>query len=166
VAEDLKKQILSPFKLVITPELSIPGVIDYVNRTLFAMPAQGSILIALHMNEGPPAASGVEVVYPAITPSIREYQASQLAKEFAARVGLPVRHSEGKYPGTVKDSETPQGAKNGGAGLPMLRKTKCPAFILEAGFISNHNDTDAVMERGGSALALSLRKLWEEGLFS
>lgn len=135
-----------------TPEIGIQHVVAWVN----ARHALGDLLLSIHMNEGPPKASGVEVVYTyaSPTPELRKAQAEAIGKKAASYMGLPFR-------GTILDSETPNGRQkeSGRKGLPMLRDSNMPAFILELGFITNKTDLAKVRKKGGTAIAEAIRMM-------
>ena len=133
-----------------TPELSIPDVVDWINHK--APP--DSILIAVHMNDGGPKSTGTEVVYSYDAPPERRQEAARIAEFVSRKLGIPNR-------GSVIDTDTPNGKPrpNGTKGLPILRDTSLPAFILELGFISNQKELQLVKKKGGQAIAELIRAL-------
>jgi N-acetylmuramoyl-L-alanine amidase len=134
---------------ILTPELSIPSVVKWTNAGY----QEGDVLIALHMNsaagpQGITKASGVEVVFHWDAGAERKRMAEAFGRKFASYCKLPFRRA-------ITDLETPAGEKSG---LPMLRDTKMPAYILEMGFINNPLDAIAIQERGAEALVWAIEE--------
>jgi N-acetylmuramoyl-L-alanine amidase len=137
-------------KPLVTPELSITQVVGWVNM----MANKSDLLVVLHMNSAESkSATGVECIFSEDSPAERKRQADLLGSEFAKAVGLPYRR-------TLSDHQTPAGKLNG---LPILRDTKCAAFLLEMGFITNESDCRKVQELGPTALAHAISMLRAEG---
>jgi N-acetylmuramoyl-L-alanine amidase len=113
------------------------------------------------MNESEsPSTSGVECIYSTRVPA-REAQAKFIAERFAKYAGVKLRPRP-----ALPDNETPQGMPkpNGNEGLPILRDTTPPAFLLEMGFISNERDVRTVRTKGATALLQVIRDINAEGV--
>jgi N-acetylmuramoyl-L-alanine amidase len=135
---------LSRPSVELTPELSIPGVVRHVNSQAFGDAA----LLVLHMNASDnPQATGLEVVVNYRTWPFRSRQGREMGEFLAERMGL-------RFRGVVKDCDTPAGREkpNGNKGLPILRDTNVPAFLIELGFVSNPSDVEAVKKHAPAAL--------------
>lgn len=137
-------------EVVRVPELPLRDVVAWVNREA----GPGDVLFSLHMNAAEtPEASGVEVLIALASPAERRAEALLLARELSQTLRLKNR-------GLKFDVESVKGA---GRGLPIVRDTSCPAFLLELGFISNKNDVAAVEARGAEAIRNAVLALKEEG---
>ncbi len=137
-------------KVIILPELQLNDLVACVN----AEASRKDLLLSVHLNSGPPQAHGVEVVYHYAANQLRRNQAFDIGQAFADSLGIRFRR-------VLTDTETPAGIPRKGkkAGLPILRDTICPAFILEAGFITNEVDRHALLARGHYALTILINKI-------
>jgi N-acetylmuramoyl-L-alanine amidase len=156
IAGNVQHAFYKRLPVVITPELSLRGVVDFVNRIY----RPGDLFLVLHLNSAnSAAATGVECIYAHNAPAIRATQALYLANTFASLAGLVSR-------GAKADILTPKGEQRAsGQGLPVLRDSRPPAFLLEAGFISNQENVQILREKGGPALAETLQKfIAKEGI--
>lgn len=141
------RSLLSPFPVVLVPELSIPDVVEWVNET--AQP--GDVLFSLHMNSSEnPAATGTEVLVSHLSSKARFAQAATISQVIAEHIGLKNRGAK---------IDTMAAPKAGTTGLPILRDTKVPAFLIELGFISNKTDLVRVWTKGEGAIAAAVRAL-------
>lgn len=131
-------------ELVLMPELSRTDVVTYVN----GLHEDGDCLLSLHMNaSAASSANGVEVIIATTAPkSEREPQAYRLGHAVSRVLGTRFRR-------VITDRESPRGY------LTVLRQTAVPAFMLEAGFITNEADRNAFMERGAEAIVAGLTAL-------
>jgi N-acetylmuramoyl-L-alanine amidase len=151
--EALAAQVRAQFQgkqpeVELTPEYSLEGVVSYVNKRS----KPGDVLLVLHMNAAEAqSASGVEVVYAHNGPPSRAAQAEKIGRLLAEELGLKFRRA-------LVDLDTPAGKKNG---LPILRDTVRPAFLIEFGFITNPADRKRVRERGRKGLARVINNLRE-----
>lgn len=107
----------------------------------------GDILISLHMNAGPEAATGTEVYYAAVAPHARRLQAHALGNAVANALLIPFRGAK------------PDTSSQHSSGLAILRRTRCAALLLEIAFITNKGDVAAVRERGVPAVTGGVRVL-------
>ena len=110
---------------------------------------RGDYLISLHMNAGPSSASGTEVIYAVTAPVGRRLEAAAVSEAIAKVLRVPDR-------GAKRDIDTPSGK---GQGLAIVRDTRCPALLIELGFVTNRHDVNAVRNRGVSAVANGIRSL-------
>lgn len=115
-------------------------VIRHINENC----AEFDMALQLHMNAADNAtASGVEVFYAAGSPAKRRRQAEVMAKVLAQALGIPNR-------GAKPDTDSARKK------LAFLRQTKCPALLVEMGFITNPADVDAVKTCGVEALIAAM----------
>lgn len=94
--------------------------------------------LSVHMNSAISAkARGVEVVIADGAPAARAEQAAMIAEIVAKSLRIPLRSKP-----VIREADTPRKR------LAAVRDTRCPAFILEIGFLSNPDDRRAVLMRG------------------
>lgn len=147
LCERLLEEGVAGVEIVRAPEESLGDVVRWVNER-----AAGSVLVSLHMNAAADhGATGVEIVVSETAPVERRRQAAVMVEALSRSLGLRNR-------GVKLDVDTPKGAKRG---LPIVRDTRCPAFLLEVGFISNPKDIAAVLEGGADAVRDAILALQE-----
>lgn len=150
LAEKVAGMFIPHVEVVRVPELPLMDVVRWVNDQHKA----GDVLFSLHMNAAvDPAATGVEVLIALTSPPERRAEALVVVQEAAETLKLRNR-------GLKFDVESVKGKLRG---LPIVRSTHCPAFLLEMGFISNRNDVAAVEARGAEAIRNAVLALKEEG---
>ena len=105
--------------------------------------AKFDLLLSLHMNAGPPSATGVEVFYSAGASDLRKEQARVVSETLSRVLGIKDR-------GPKPDTDSAVGR------LGILRGTKFPALLIEFGFITNPTDVHAVTNCGVDALIAAM----------
>jgi N-acetylmuramoyl-L-alanine amidase len=126
--------------------------IKFINRNAKRSPSGrtvGEVCISLHMNSGPEAASGTEVLYSAAAGAKRRAFAAKLSAAVAGTLGTTDR-------GPLSDTDTPRGS------IAILSRTDCPAYLIELGFITNEADVIKVRECGKDAVIAAIEAIIKE----
>jgi N-acetylmuramoyl-L-alanine amidase len=141
-----RSELQATIPVIIAPDdLSIRELIRWVNDECEV----GDYLISLHLNSSDNRlASGTECLYAATASPKRKLEAQIVAATFSDVAGLRNR-------GAKSDLDSHVGR------LPILRNTRCPALLLEAGFVSNRADVAALRQDGAEALVAAIQALKE-----
>lgn len=120
--------------------------LSYVVRWLNDVTKKFDYVLAIHLNDGPPDASGVEVYYSKNAPNVRHMQALGVAHAVATSLGLQNR-------GVYRSDQSQHSS------LAVLDDTDAPALLIEMGFVSNKQDVDAINQCGPDALVAAIKSL-------
>lgn len=132
--------------LTVPFDLTLPGKIAWVNRQA----TEHDVLVSLHMNSGPAAASGMQVFFYGSSTESQDHAAA-LLDTLALQLPLPAR-------GVMADTSSRFGR------LGIVRDTKPWAFLVELGFITHAGDLALVRSDGAVAVARAL-KTWLDRTF-
>lgn len=149
VARDCVSKGIPGVETTIAPDIHLRDLVPWLNENM----VDGDVLFSIHLNASTnPKATGSEVLIALTAPDERRAQALVIARELHETLNIPDR-------GLKFDVEA---AKGWNRGLPILRKTLKPAFLLELGFITNPIDVVAVEAHGAQAIRNAVSALKEE----